>query len=420
MLYFNKNIKTIVRQPQNSYLKIFDPKINYEYSQGINETGLSILELLAKENNPNSIIEKLSNKYHEDKYSVEQKVNKFIILLKKTCFLNENVRYFPQVIGTTKYFTPDYITLELTKKCLLNCSHCYLDKTEKIEISEKKIHKILDDLISIKVSTIQLTGGEPMLYPQIEYVIDTLVNNGIKVLITTSGFYPPEKEDYILGLISKIQKNHGFVQVSLDGLKDTHNSIRKNRSCFERTINVIQKLVKMNIEVHTAMCVQKINFSEVEAVTALVQTLGVKLHRISNIIEEGNATKEILVNTEELIKVINHVSQQYSTKKFVVSNSEYSSKIISNRKSPNCGCGTLMLTISSNLDVYPCTLNRTSMFNLNKIKLIEGLTKYGKKFYNIKAPSRDDCNNCRYLHECLGCLTQGILHSKMKECVWQK
>lgn len=159
MLYFNKNIKTIVRQPQNSYLKIFDPKINYEYSQGINETGLSILELLAKENNLNSIIEKLSNKYHEDKHSVEQKVNKFIILLKKTCFLNENVRYFPQVIGTTKYFTPDYITLELTKKCLLNCSHCYLDKTEKIEISEKKIHKILDDLISIKVSTIQLTGG---------------------------------------------------------------------------------------------------------------------------------------------------------------------------------------------------------------------------------------------------------------------
>ena len=70
---------------------------------------------------------------------------------------------------------PLTISLELTSKCNLSCTHCRASENENIRKNEYLDYALFCDLADqldcIKPTRVGITGGEPFLHPQISEII---------------------------------------------------------------------------------------------------------------------------------------------------------------------------------------------------------------------------------------------------------
>ena len=81
------------------------------------------------------------------------------------------------------------ITLELTNRCNNNCLHC----SSKAGIFESKyleIDKVMQIVKKYNPEWVNLSGGEPLLYPKLRELIGWLKQEGYKIKIYTSGNVP--------------------------------------------------------------------------------------------------------------------------------------------------------------------------------------------------------------------------------------
>lgn len=67
------------------------------------------------------------------------------------------------------------IQLEITNKCNFSCKHCYLGKSESSSmLPYKTILSLLTDAKFMGVKNLLITGGEPLLHPDIKNILHTL------------------------------------------------------------------------------------------------------------------------------------------------------------------------------------------------------------------------------------------------------
>jgi radical SAM protein with 4Fe4S-binding SPASM domain len=140
---------------------------------------------------------------------------------------------------------PELITFELTKRCNLNCRMCWQNRKENNfskELGIEELKRIIDE-ISVFKPVIQVTGGEPFMYPDFLEFIRYVKQKGLICLINTNGTLINNKNvDFLLD--TGIDK----ISISLDGSKDVHNLIRQNKDAFDATINGIRTLIQLKIK----------------------------------------------------------------------------------------------------------------------------------------------------------------------------
>lgn len=78
--------------------------------------------------------------------------------------------------------------LEITRRCDLNCGYCYQTNDRS---SDKSIHQIGKELITIlrlrKTDTILITGGEPLIHPELEFIVKMVKSHNVKPVLLTNG-----------------------------------------------------------------------------------------------------------------------------------------------------------------------------------------------------------------------------------------
>ncbi|MEI7750597.1 MAG: radical SAM protein [Candidatus Omnitrophota bacterium] len=139
---------------------------------------------------------------------------------------------------------PKILQLSLTNRCNLRCAVCGVDKyatTPQEEMPLEEIQKVID--VSKKqfgVESLILTGGEPLLLgKKLISIVEYADRQGIGIILTTNGFF---LEEYAAELAKfKAVRFH----VSLDGLKETHNFIRRNPQSFDRAVAGLKALVSL-------------------------------------------------------------------------------------------------------------------------------------------------------------------------------
>ena len=77
--------------------------------------------------------------------------------------------------------------LSLLEKCNLNCKHCRSEKKGRM-LSVADIKKIIGK-VKASHASVNLTGGEPLMHPQIEDIIRLFKKSGIKVSLSTNGTF---------------------------------------------------------------------------------------------------------------------------------------------------------------------------------------------------------------------------------------
>lgn len=87
------------------------------------------------------------------------------------------------------YIPPVHISLCPTNKCNQNCSFCsYSERDRNLEMSYAQAINILETFKHLGTKAVDLTGGgEPLLYPWINEVIDYISTNDMQLSLTTNG-----------------------------------------------------------------------------------------------------------------------------------------------------------------------------------------------------------------------------------------
>ena len=143
---------------------------------------------------------------------------------------------------------PNHLVFFVTNKCNLQCSHCfYIDelnsKTRELDIDE--IRKIASSLKG-NISQLMLTGGEAFLREDLADIVKVFEQfAGIKsVNMLTSGFFPKKIEKTVQKILNKTSLTLYF-QISIDGIKEKHDSIRKNSNSFDNAMQTIETLQRL-------------------------------------------------------------------------------------------------------------------------------------------------------------------------------
>ncbi len=164
----------------------------------------------------------------------------------------------------------------LTEGCNLACRHCWLSpkhQTEKLtypSLSVELLQSILEQAKPLGLKGIKLTGGEPLMHPQVHEILNFMQSQELFLNIETNAVLcTPE-------IAQKISKCKGaFVAVSLDGADaKTHEWVRGVQGCFDGAIRGIRQLVKAKLRPQIIMSVMRHNVEQIEAVVRMAEELG--------------------------------------------------------------------------------------------------------------------------------------------------
>ncbi|MCQ2140964.1 MAG: TIGR04133 family radical SAM/SPASM protein [Bacteroidales bacterium] len=185
----------------------------------------------------------------------------------------------------------NYLFWECTTRCNLRCRHCGSDCMSSSSDKDMPLEDFLaaiDTIPSKEIPrdfTVVLTGGEPLLRPDIEKVGDSIIRRGMGWGMVSNGFFYDE------AMHAKLMgAGMGALTISLDGLEAEHDWMRGRDGSFERAKRAIAIAAadrRLNLDVVT--CVNKKNIQQLQQIHDLLSGMRVKQWRIFTIIPIGRA-----------------------------------------------------------------------------------------------------------------------------------
>jgi len=87
------------------------------------------------------------------------------------------------------YLPPVRLDICITTACNTNCAYCWHQEKSASKLTFEAIAEVMDVLCAQKPPKLNLTGGEPTVYPDFERVLEYARRSGIKdVLLCTNGY----------------------------------------------------------------------------------------------------------------------------------------------------------------------------------------------------------------------------------------
>lgn len=162
-------------------------------------------------------------------------------------------------------------TVDITTRCNLKCKHC---RTEEInyDLSLDEVEQIAQKLAHPQRRIVFLTGGEPLVRNDIVQVVSIFKKYIPCVCINSNSLLLNEE---LLDALIKAGLN--YIQVSLDGLRETHDYMRGVGN-FDRAIEKLRLINTKKIKLHVSCCISMLNVDTMyDFAQELLVTNGIKV-----------------------------------------------------------------------------------------------------------------------------------------------
>lgn len=207
----------------------------------------------------------------------------------------------------------------LTEGCNLACRHCWMGPrfdatgnhypTLPVEMFETAIREARP----LGLSGVKLTGGEPLLHPEITRLLAIVQREKLKLTLETNGLLcTPE-------IAMEIAKSpNRFVSVSIDGTDAaTHEWVRGVPGAFEAALQAVRNLVAAGIRPQVIFTVMRINAGQTDAMVQTVEKLGAASLKFNVVQPTARGEKlheaQETLTIGELIELGRHVEQDLAS-----------------------------------------------------------------------------------------------------------
>lgn len=324
---------------------------------------------------------------------------------------------FPSFGGSKEQFVPLHIFLELTDACNQECIHCYRDSgpgkdnfIDPFELLEK-----IEYLSYLGTLVCEITGGEPLLHPDIFEIVTTCARNFEVLSIITNGtIIDLEFAELLKGL--QEEGSTILVSITLNSHRESfHNRFTKSDRSFKKAGEAITLLSAFDIPIRATMNVVPENVSHVKPTAEYCLSLGATVFGAALVNPFGRGANYKLQNftpakLQNFDRHISNLSKKYPNKIVTLPDAAFDFL-----ESPNCGAGTRTITINPTGNIKPCvmfpdSLNFGNIFHSEPEEVL--CTKQAFEIESLEAPSEQTCKDCKAAGFCNKCLWRFFVASK--------
>jgi len=205
------------------------------------------------------------------------------------------------------------LCIEITGQCMMNCVHCSSSSTinNPSIISLPKFRELLQEAKQLGTRILELSGGEPLLHPDINSFVQEAAKD-FKVRLYTSGFLGKSNDG--------ISKEHllQFKALGLDRIifnlegasAEIHEGVSRAKGSYTSVLNSIKKAKDAGLWVGVHFVPMKINFRDFRAVAELCRQLNVVEVAVLRFVGQGRGKtnkNRLELNQAEFNQFINEV-----------------------------------------------------------------------------------------------------------------
>ena len=195
----------------------------------------------------------------------------------------------PTPIGPKRNPPGPVVIWNLIRRCNLTCKHCYsisADSNFPGELSFDEVCTVMDDLKAFRVPVLILSGGEPLLRPDIYDIAQRAKAQGFYVGLSSNGTLIDENN------IDRIAEcDFNYVGVSLDGLGATHDKFRRLDGAFEASLKGIRLCRDLGLKIGVRFTMTKDNAHDLPGLLKLVEDEGIDRFYFSHLNYAGRGNK---------------------------------------------------------------------------------------------------------------------------------
>jgi len=205
------------------------------------------------------------------------------------CEFYLKLAYSPTTPKSEKY-VPLVVSWNLTRKCNLKCPHCYINATTqelKNELTTEESKNLIDQICEVSRPLLILSGGEPLLHPDVYELVRYGASKGLKMGLGSNG-------SLIDATAAKRLKNAGIetVSISLDShIPEQHDEFRGVRGSWEKAVGAIKALQENGVLVQVNTTLTQQNYDQIDDIMSLAENLGVENFHLFFLVPTGRGVK---------------------------------------------------------------------------------------------------------------------------------
>ena len=170
----------------------------------------------------------------------------------------------------------DFLWLELTNRCNLQCTHCYSQSSphsgDADVLSEADYLRLMKESHALGCRQIQFIGGEPTLNRSLPTLIQQASIMGYKTIEVFTNLVSLSD-----ALLESFRTHHVAVATSFYSSKaTTHDRITKSFGSFRRTTNNIKRVLAAGLDLRVGVIEMDLNAGDYDAAAQFLKDLGVK------------------------------------------------------------------------------------------------------------------------------------------------
>ncbi|MGC3872551.1 heme d1 biosynthesis radical SAM protein NirJ [Halomonas sp. GXIMD04776] len=174
----------------------------------------------------------------------------------------------PTPLGPARKPPGPVVIWNLIRRCNLTCKHCYTVSADidfKGELSTQEVLSVMEDLKGFRVPALILSGGEPLMRPDIFEISRHAKSLGLYTGLSTNGTLITE--DNIAEIAAA---GYDYVGISIDGLEDTHDEFRRRKGAFRESMHAVALCKAHGIKVGLRTTLTQHNYEELPRIFELL------------------------------------------------------------------------------------------------------------------------------------------------------
>jgi len=204
-----------------------------------------------------------------------------------TNFMRELV--WPSRPGPQRRPPGPVVIWNLTRRCNLRCRFCYSGSADVAyagELSTAEVVSVMRDLRAFRVPALILSGGEPLLRPDIFEISEEAKRLGFYVALSTNG---TRIDGSNIERIAELE--YDYVGISLDGTEQTHDHLRGEPGAFQAAMRGVEHCQRVGIKVGLRFTLTQDNAAELSTILKLIDSRGIDKFYLSHLNYGGRGYK---------------------------------------------------------------------------------------------------------------------------------
>ena len=159
------------------------------------------------------------------------------------------------------------------RRCNLRCRHCYSDSENRAyhgELTPAEGFALIDDLAEFRVPVLLLSGGEPLVRPDLFELIAHARERGLRVTLSTNGTLIDADT------AARLRAHEvSYVGISLDGIGITNDMFRGHKGAFDKSMAGFRNCRAVGQRVGLRMTLTRRNALDLEQLFDFIEAEGI-------------------------------------------------------------------------------------------------------------------------------------------------